>query len=166
MFTKFRDENYSYDMQRLLTSPIGNSGFSPLILRVLLGVHFFIIALWGIYSIDTFQAALVEYAGSDSTAVWLLAGCSPYVLLVSSVLLIAGFLNNLACILMLSVFTILFLISGTFSLVGVDLPTYVEHRGTMKDLIIFGTLFSLLFSGPGAISFDNLFGRIYKGQAS
>ena len=120
------------------------------------------IALWGIYSSDTFLAALVEYTGSDGMIVWLLATCSPYILLVSSILLLAGFLSTLACLLALCVFTILFLTSGTFTVIGASLPDYVEHRGTMKDLIIFGTLFSLLFSGPGTISLDNLFGQIYQ----
>ena len=149
-------------MKNLLTTPIGNASLSPLILRILLSIHFFMIGLWGIYSSDTFLAALVEYAGSDSIVVWLLAICSPYILVISSALLFTGFLSTFACILALSVFTILFLASGAFTLVDTSLPGYVDHRGTMKDLIIFGTLFSLLFSGPGTISLDNLFGQIYR----
>ncbi len=149
-------------MLKILTNPIGNPTLALLLIRIALGFYYIVLGVWGLEDSEVFLRAIETYANATGDLVVFFAQVSPYILLLSGGLMVLGFLSNLACVLSLIVFTILLLWSGAFALVGDGLQVYIARRSIIKDLVVYVANFSILFSGPGRLSLDGLFGTIYS----
>lgn len=145
-----------------LTNSIGKPEWAPLIVRTILGFYYIVLGVWGYQDSDIFHQAVERYTGSSGILIDLFALLSPYIFLACGALMIAGFLTSLASLISLVVIAMLLLWSGAFALVGDGLPQYIAKRNLIKDLVVFGANASVLFSGPGALSFDKFFRSLYQ----
>jgi uncharacterized membrane protein YphA (DoxX/SURF4 family) len=130
-----------------IDEPIGQAAYGPLYIRLTLGTYFILAGLAKIPLLDGFitQVKAFGIAPENVTAVY--ATLLPYLELFVGGALLMGLWTTLAGI--LGALLLLTFVLGFGIFTG-------EFAVFNKDLILAGSAISLLYSGPGAYSVDNV----------
>lgn len=130
-----------------IDEPIGQAAYGPLFIRVTLGGYFILAGLAKIPLLDGFinQVKGFGVAPENVTAVY--ATLLPYMEIFVGSALLMGLWTTLAGI--LGAILLLTFVIGFGIFTG-------EYAVFNKDLILAGAAASLLYSGPGAYSVDNV----------
>jgi uncharacterized membrane protein YphA (DoxX/SURF4 family) len=128
-----------------LNEPIGKAEYSPLFLRVPLGLYFIMAGLLKLNDVNVFIEVVKSYHILEGNLATLAGILIPYLEIGVGGLIILGLWTTLA-----SVVASVLLTSFIYA-IGVRVDELFN-----KDFILLGVSLSLLFSGPGAFSIDGI----------
>ena len=126
-----------------LHEPIGNGLYAGLFVRVPLGVYFVLAGLMKLKDPQAFVGVVQNYKVLPEPMATLYGILLPYVEIIAGGFLVFGMWTTLAAI-VCSLMLVSFLIA-----LGIK-----DHLPFNNDVLLLGSAISLLYSGPGAWSFD------------
>ncbi|RME60238.1 MAG: DoxX family protein [Candidatus Dadabacteria bacterium] len=130
-----------------LNQPIGKPSYGPLIIRVMLGIYFFLAGYLKLEDVFAF-VDIVKEQGVLSEQLAILVGITlPYFEVVVGVLLIIGIWTTAVALVASLILAGIIFTFGIF-------PGETEMIN--KDLVLLAAAISLMFSGPGGYSIDNI----------
>ena len=127
------------------STPIGNSKYGPLLVRVSLGAYFVLAGLAKLENPHLFITEIKNMGLLPDLMATLYGILLPYIEITAGALLIIGFWTILA-----SFLSALMLISFIIALGLTPMP----HTPFNKDIILLGAAISIMYSGAGALSID------------
>lgn len=130
-----------------IDAPIGNATFAPLFIRLTLGSYFVLAGFSKLPLLSAFIGQVKAFGVAPDNVATLYATLLPYLEVFVGAAIVVGLwttLVSLLAALLLFSFVVAF---GIFP---------GEFQVFSKDIILSGAAVSLMFSGPGAYSIDNL----------
>jgi uncharacterized membrane protein YphA (DoxX/SURF4 family) len=130
-----------------INAPIGNATYAPLFIRLTLGSYFVLAGVSKLPLLNAFIGQVKSLAVAPENVATLYATLLPYLEIFVGVAIAVGLWTTLtglmAAVLLLSFVIAFGIFPGEFQIFS-------------KDIILAGAALSLMFSGPGAYSADNL----------
>lgn len=148
-----------------IIDPFASPQWSPFIIRLAVGVYFFLLGSWGVSDPEHFRYALEQFSGFSGLIATLYSTFGPWLLCTIGVFLVLGFMTIPATLASCLLFLPLFWSAGTFQSAH-ELQNFVDRRVLYRDLVVLVSAMSLLFSGAGKFSLDEMLQRIYEKKKS
>ncbi len=145
-----------------IVNPIGSPRVAPLLCRLTLGFYLFLTGVWGFSDPKDFSLTVEVYAGTANGFFNNYAIVAPYLAVVSGALIMLGLFTTGAALIASCLLLPLAIAAGVFSQGAGAFSPYIENRILFRDAVLLGVSVSLLFSGPGMCSVDELLQAIYE----
>jgi len=130
-----------------ITEPLGSASVGPLIIRMALGLYFLLVGMEKVDKIPNFVYEIQQYNVLPGQAAWLYGSLLPILEIVVGIMLMIGVWMTLTGIIAILILTSIIAFFGVF-------PN--RYFFFNKDLILLAASISLLYTGAGAASLDNL----------